>query len=517
MAARHLVLVGMMGAGKSTVGRIVSVRLGWPFVDLDSLFETRVGCTVSAFFSSHGEAEFRGREADLLAEILDRCEPHVVATGGGAVLSDRAKAMMQTQLVLWLDAEPNELAARLRGDLARPLLAGGDPQEILATLQQERRAHYSAVATCRYDVTDRTAEQAAEFAAAQTGARPKERFTHHVTHSRGQYPIVVGAGVVTELADVLPAGTRKVAVVRQAGVGEGVEPNIEHRVFEIGDGEPAKSMDSVMDLCRGFAQWGMSRADAVVTVGGGVVTDTAGFAASVYHRGIPVLHVPTTLLGQVDAAIGGKTGINLPEGKNLVGTFWQPCAVLCDTDLLLTLPAREFRSGMGELAKYHFLGGGELDSLRLPERVSRAIAIKAEVVSADEREDGRRAILNYGHTLAHALEIAGAYDLRHGEAVGIGLVFAAELAHHLGRITSARVAEHRRVVATYGLRHDLPGGADPAQLIALMARDKKATHGLTFVLDGADNADGVEVVRDVQATDLYAAFAAMNAAYELTS
>ncbi len=209
----------------------------------------------------------------------------------------------------------------------------------------------------------------------------------------------------------------------------------------------------------------MSRQDAVVAVGGGMVTDVAGFAAAVYHRGIDVVHVPTTLLGQVDAAIGGKTGVNLPEGKNLVGAYWQPRAVLCDTDTLATLPPRELRSGQGEVAKYHFLDDGRfgatpVEELDRSDQVVRCVQLKAAVVSGDEREGGGRATLNYGHTLGHALEIAGRFDLRHGEAVAIGLIYAAELARVLGRIDDARVAEHRRVVAAYDLPAALPAGVD---------------------------------------------------------
>ncbi len=226
-----------------------------------------------------------------------------------------------------------------------------------------------------------------------------------------------------------------------------------------------------------------------------MVTDVAGLAASLYHRGTPVVHVATTLLAQIDAAIGGKTGVNLPEGKNLVGTFWQPSAVLCDTDTLRTLPQREWRCGLGELAKYHGLGGGRLDELDLVDRVARCVEIKADYVAADERESGRRALLNYGHTLAHALETAGGHELRHGEAVAIGLVYAAELAAAMGRIDSAAVAEHRRVVGGYDLPMRIPGGTDPEELVALMGRDKKSLDGgLTFVLDGPE---GVEVVRGV--------------------
>jgi 5-deoxy-5-amino-3-dehydroquinate synthase len=323
------------------------------------------------------------------------------------------------------------------------------------------------------------------------------------------YDVLVGAGARHELASAMPAGVRRAAVVTQAGIGVGVDPGCEHRVFTIAEGEPAKSLATVERLCRDFAGWGLSRADAVVAVGGGLVTDVAGFAAAVYHRGIPVVFVPTTLLGQIDAAIGGKTGVNLPEGKNLVGSFWQPSAVLCDTDVLATLPPRELRSGLGELAKYHFLGapGGHpapLDALALDERVAACVRIKAAVVAEDEREGGRRAVLNYGHTLAHALETTGRYDLRHGEAVAVGLVFAAELARALGRIDRARVAEHRRVVAAYDLPSSLPPGSDPVELVEVMGRDKKALTGLTFVLDGPA---GVELVAGVDRAALDEAFA----------
>jgi 5-deoxy-5-amino-3-dehydroquinate synthase len=244
----------------------------------------------------------------------------------------------------------------------------------------------------------------------------------------------------------------------------------------------------------------------VVSIGGGVVCDLAGFAAAVYHRGVAVVHVPTTLLAQVDAAVGGKTGVNLPEGKNLVGAFWQPAAVLCDTEVLDTLPRRELRSGHGEMAKYHFLTGLDLTALPLDERIAECVRIKAGVVAADEREGGARAMLNYGHTLAHALETDGGYDLRHGEAVAIGLMFAAELARVLDRIDDARVGHHRRVIESYELPSRLPDGGDADRLVALMARDKKAVTGLTFVLDGPH---GVEPVAGVERAAIDKALAAI--------
>lgn len=366
------------------------------------------------------------------------------------------------------------------------------------------------------------------------------------------YDIWTGPGASRMLGDVLPTGARRVALVTQpeliaAGVvGSGDQGGLVNlpgtvtwRVFELPRGEAAKSLSTVGDLCSGFARFGLTRSDAVVSVGGGVVSDVGGFAGSVYHRGVPVAHVATTLIAQIDAAIGGKCGVNLPEGKNLVGSFWQPAAVLCDTDLLATLPSAEWRSGLGEMAKYAFLGAPDLASLSLPDQVAACAELKASFVASDEREGGRRALLNYGHTLAHALEawqLAGqghallpdgrrpslpggqgpwlpdgqgqAADdaerplLRHGEAVAIGLVFAARLARALGRISDAGVVRHLAVVEGLGLSHRLPEGPGAADLVELMYRDKKRTGaGLSFVLDGPA---GLELVSGIARRDVLA-------------
>jgi 5-deoxy-5-amino-3-dehydroquinate synthase len=310
------------------------------------------------------------------------------------------------------------------------------------------------------------------------------------------YDVVVGEGAIGELATLLPSSARRVAVVTQDAVPIRVTlADRDVETYVIGNGEGAKSLTTIETLTRGFARQGLTRRDVIVGVGGGMVTDVAGFAAATWHRGTPVVHVSTTLLGMVDAAIGGKTGVNLPEGKNLVGAFWQPSGVICDLDALTSLPERETRCGLGEMSKYHFLTGDDLLSLPLDQRIARCVEIKAEVVASDEREGGRRALLNYGHTLAHALETATDHDLAHGEAVAVGLVFAAELALELGRIDEARVEEHRRIVAgEYGLRITPPERLDVDDLMVLIARDKKAVDGLTFVLDGPD---GVEVVEHV--------------------
>ena len=518
MTAAHVALVGMMGSGKTTIGSLLARRLGVSFVDADHVFEDHTGLTIAQFLAERGEPHFRIVERSVLAELLAHDQPMVLGTGGGVVLDPANRAVLaQRSTVVWLTAPPAELHARVGADPARPLLAGGDPLGRLTALAGERESAYREVAALSVDTQHCTPEQLTEQLVQRLVALghrdPVDPETLWVELGERSYPVVVGPGATSQLGRLLPAGSRRVAVVTQAGVGVDVSAalsasgsSMEHRTFVVDDGEAAKSLATVETLCREWAAWGLTRADAVVAVGGGVVTDVAGFAASMYHRGVPVVHVSTTLLGQIDAAIGGKTGVNLPEGKNLLGAFWQPAGVICDTYHLATLPAREYRSGMGELAKYHFLGGEDLDLLPLPHRVVASAAIKAEVVSGDEREGGRRAILNYGHTLAHALESSGGYDLRHGEAVAIGLIYAAELAYALGRIDAQRVLTHRRVVAGYDLPDRLPRGADPDQLVDFMGRDKKATAGLTFVLDGPN---GVEPVVGVRRDVLDQAFAAV--------
>jgi len=331
------------------------------------------------------------------------------------------------------------------------------------------------------------------------------------------YPVLVGPGARHEAARFVPPGAKSAVIVtqepiREAGWIEGLDPGVPAEVCIIPDGENAKTLATVEELARFFARAGLSRSDVVVAVGGGIVTDVAGFAAATYHRGTAYVNVATSLLAQVDAAIGGKTGVNLPEGKNLVGAFWQPNAVLCDTETLASLPPREWACGRGEIAKYAFLGDAPRADQPIEEQVARCAGIKAAVVSEAEREGGRRVILNYGHTLAHALEgaaLAGHdWDLRHGEAVAIGLLFAAELAQRLDRIDEARVTEHRAVIASFDLPTGLPPGADAAELLTFMGRDKKAQQDLTFVLDGPD---GVEAVRGVAAADVVATLAGMGA------
>ena len=312
-----------------------------------------------------------------------------------------------------------------------------------------------------------------------------------------EYPVLIGHGVIQDIASFLPPSARKAVIITQSGIPANLALPIESKTVIIGQGESTKSLATIESLSQEFADMGITRNDVIIGVGGGMVTDIAGFAASTWHRGTSVIHVATSLLAMVDAAIGGKTGVNLPQGKNLVGAFWQPSAVFCDLDLLASLPERELRCGLGEVAKYHFLTGDDLLALSLDERVARCVGIKGSFVEQDERESGKRAFLNYGHTLAHALETVGNHQLAHGEAVAIGLIFAARLARALGRIDDARVDYHELVVGqTYSLQTRMPTGLDIDQLMAAMARDKKALNGLTFILDSPQ---GLEIVAGISA------------------
>ena len=317
------------------------------------------------------------------------------------------------------------------------------------------------------------------------------------------YSVVVGHGVLSHAQNMIPSSARRVAIVTQDGIPTKYIPsfvNLNVSTHIIGAGESHKTLSTIERLCREFSQAGLTRGDVIVAVGGGMVTDVAGFAAASYHRGIPVVHVATSLLAMIDAAVGGKTGVNIAEGKNLVGAYWQPHGVVCEMDALETLPEREMRCGLGEMAKYHFIVREDLSSLSMVDRIARCVRIKADIVSADEREGGIRALLNYGHTLAHALEIATDFSIAHGEAVAVGLLYAAHLAHRMGRIDAARVDQHYEVVqGVYGLRHPLPNGITSDQLIIDMGRDKKAIDSITFVLDSAT---GLEVVSGISDTNI---------------
>ncbi len=328
------------------------------------------------------------------------------------------------------------------------------------------------------------------------------------------YDVVLAEGARSKLASLLAsrAPQAKVCVlVTSDALREqpwfDLDSGIEQYVVTVPEGESAKTLASFSSLVEQLADLQLSRDDVIVGVGGGAVTDLAGFAAASFLRGVALVQVPTTLVGQVDAAIGGKTGVNLNAGKNLVGAFHQPLGVLCDFSTLLTLPDRERSGGLGEVAKCWLLEGGfaaELASVSFHDLIVMSVTLKAAIVSEDEREGARRALLNYGHTLAHALEKValrrGTDELRHGEAVAIGLAFAPRLAAALGRVDESEIVRHDEVLAALGLSARVPADYSPSSLLEAMRHDKKAHHDLTFVLGGAE---GFETVRGVDPSVVY--------------
>jgi 5-deoxy-5-amino-3-dehydroquinate synthase len=330
-----------------------------------------------------------------------------------------------------------------------------------------------------------------------------------VNLSDAPYDVTLGEGVRHEISAFVTEhrGRARVAVIitspeirRQPWFDFSFD--ITTLVIEVADGEAAKTLSSLETVCEELARHQVSRHDVIVGVGGGAITDLAGFVAAVYLRGVTVLQVPTTVVGQVDAAIGGKSAVNIAAGKNLVGAFHQPAAVWCDSETLTTLSARERIAGMGEVAKCWLIEGRSrtaLNAATMDDFLEVSVALKARIVAADEFErSGQRALLNYGHTLGHAIELVAlardADELRHGEAVAIGLAFAARLARDLGRVGDEMVAETDEVLDFFALPRRLTSGFDIDELLAAMSRDKKAHHDLTFVLDGEN---GCEVVKDI--------------------
>ncbi|HEY5273357.1 MAG TPA: bifunctional shikimate kinase/3-dehydroquinate synthase [Acidimicrobiales bacterium] len=500
----HVLLLGAMGSGKTTVGGLLATRLGRPFIDSDFELQKQ-GLSAKSLLVASGRDALHAVEADLVQQALATPLPAVIAAAASVVDDDATKKVIsEGATTVYLRASTTTLVSRIADDPVRPIV--GEVDEELAELHDPRRARYEELADFVVDVDGYSPEAIVE--------RIVAALTREVTVPLGSrsYPVLIGPGVLGRLREVIPATAKRAAIVTQEQIGITVDPGIESATFYIGDGESAKSIATVERLCREFATFGLTRADVIVAVGGGVVTDAAGFAAACYHRGMAYVNVSTTLLGQIDAAVGGKTAVNIPEGKNLIGAFWQPAAVICDTDTLTTLPDREWRSGLGEMAKYAFLGVDNLASMSITDAVEACVQLKAEVVSEDEREGARRMLLNYGHTLAHALEAAGfadgpgrdGIDLRHGEAVSIGIAFAARLAEGLGRIDAAQVRRHLAVLGAYGLPTEIPAGIDVEEVLVRMARDKKATNSLTFILDSRA---GCEIVPDVSADSIRAAFA----------
>jgi len=543
LGQRSLVLIGLMGAGKSTVGKKLANRLGLSFVDLDAAIEAAAGMTVPEIFATKGEPCFRDGERRVLARLLGEGR-HVVATGGGAFMNaDSRQAIAEAGISIWLKADLDILMRRVRKRNNRPLLQNADPDGTLRKLMDERYPvyatadltvisndgpHESVVDAIVEQLARRLLPNAAQGEMAMRGAGPPVRdvtpaqmagrasATRIVPVALGDraYDIVIGRDVIdaagARIAALAPGATAAVvtdetvaglhaARLERALAGAGIATA---RIV-IAPGEGSKSWNGLTRVCDALIGARIERGDIVVALGGGVVGDLAGFAAAVVRRGMRFVQVPTTLLAQVDSSVGGKTGINTVHGKNLVGAFHQPALVLADTALLDTLPEREFRAGYAEVIKYglidnrDFFSWCEVNHAKIfaggPERehaVTVSCAAKAAIVARDETETGDRALLNLGHTFGHALERVTGYDaerLVHGEAVAIGLALAFRFSVHLGFCNgqdATRVARHLQAIGLPTRLQDVPGGAGSVEtLLDAMAQDKKVVRGaLTFIL-----------------------------------
>jgi 3-dehydroquinate synthase len=517
----NIFLVGLMGAGKTTIGRLLARKLGKRFVDSDHEIEARTGASIPWIFEIEGEASFRRREAEMIRELTGQ-HGIVLATGGGVVLDPANRAFLAERgTVIYLRAGINSILQRTSHDRNRPLLQTPDPRRKLEELTAQREPLYREVADLVIDtgrpnvqsMVHTILEQMAALEAGRASSRQQipmneqKRITLDVALGSRSYPIVIGRGVLDDPALLARhLGPGKVAIVTNTTVGplylERLAAPLRaagRQVVEIvlPDGERYKNWESLNLVFDALLANKCDRKTTLVALGGGVIGDMTGFAAATYMRGVPFVQVPTTLLAQVDSSVGGKTGINHPLGKNMIGAFYQPRAVLADIATLDTLPARELSAGLAEVIKHGaILDAAFFDWLeqhigklvgRDPEALAHAIArsceIKAEVVRQDERESGLRAVLNFGHTFGHAIEAGLGYgNWLHGEAVGCGMVMAAELSRHLGYVDAAAVERVRALVKAAGLPVAAPD-LGHERWIELMEVDKKNEGGaIKFIL-----------------------------------
>jgi shikimate kinase/3-dehydroquinate synthase len=478
-----IVFIGFMGAGKSTA--LAAAReAGLETIEIDELMEADFGMSIDQAFERHGEEGFRAREAEVVGALLERADGGAIALGGGSVLSERVRRALGRHTVVWLQVGAEEAWSRIAGS-DRPLArSAADVAELLDV----RLPLYEGLADAIVPQGDRGLVACALPSIQALVELPEGTKMLWAASASGEYPVFVGRGLLE--AGWWPLASRRFCVTDTAvgALYAGRLKPLEARVG-IEPGETAKTMAQAERVLSELARAGMTREDHVVALGGGVVGDLAGFCAHTYQRGVPVVQVPTTLVAQVDSAYGGKTGVDLPEGKNYAGAYHLPAAVIADTGTLTSLPAEELAAGFVEVLKTGLLAGGglwervraigRLDGEDLDEVVFACARHKCEVVAADERDAGLRHTLNFGHTVGHAIEAASGYSrYRHGEAVGLGLLAALRL---------SAAPELRNEVEVTLDRHGLPVALDLAidagAILDALQRDKKRTaEGVGFVL-----------------------------------
>lgn len=519
----HIFLYGPPGSGKSTIGNILSDRLERKLIDVDQLIEAHARMIIRDIFATEGEAGFRLREQRALKDAASDIEPCIISLGGGALLNPDSRAFAESKgIILFLDVSVSILEQRIANkpnqrpllavptDCTQPIAPGkGKP---IAQLLAERAGHYGSFPH-RVVVGTGSPEETADHVQAELGL-------YHVSGMGKAYDVVVSANLIDHLGkhiEALNIGKKTVVVGDTTTIslfGKRVvqslqEVGIDASSFAIPAGEATKTLATVSTILSAFAKAGLERNHTVIALGGGVVGDLTGFAASLWMRGIRWINLPTTLLAMVDSGIGGKTGADLPEGKNLVGAFHAPTAVFIDTSTLATLPVAELRCGLAETIKHAIIGDPGLipllerfscckeadasrpcavaaDATSLVPLVARSLAVKVKTIIKDPYEKNIRAALNLGHTIGHAVEHHANFTMLHGEAVAIGTVVEARLAEKVG-IASSEVADQiAAIFAAVGLPTALPKGLSCCQLIDAMLRDKKTANGkIRFSLPAA--------------------------------
>ena len=502
----NIILTGFMGTGKTTAGKALAARLDRGFQDMDDLIEEGAGLTVPEIFTIHGEARFRDIESQVCRDVAARSDL-IVATGGGALVNpENHRVLAETGTVICLSATPEQILERIRNETHRPLLdlAPDNRLERIRALLAEREERYSSI-PLQIDTTDLTVDQIVDriltLVSGGTDLPGANGSLQSLTvrSPDGSYPIWTGSGALAATGTLLRErgfeggkvailSNPDVEALHAAGLVEALRADgFDPQVITMPEGEQHKTLETVRALYSDLLAAGMDRGSPVLALGGGVVTDTAGFVAATYLRGVPYVVAPTTLLAMVDSSVGAKCGVDLPEGKNLIGAFKQPVGVLLDPDLLDTLPPAELRAGMAEVAKHAILGNENLFEIlmRTPaspaaDWLAAAVQVKIDVVEEDPLEQGRRAILNFGHTFAHALEQVSQYMIRHGEAVAVGMMAATHLSVQAGLCSPSTAMRVRSLLTGLGLpvrvrdidsAPDLSGRA--GELLAAMGTDKK--------------------------------------------
>lgn len=478
-----IVIVGPPGSGKTTVGAALAAKLGTTFRDTDADIAEAAGKPIPDIFVDDGEDHFRALEREAVRVAVAEHEG-VLALGGGAIMAEANRKLLADVPVVHLRVDLAEAVKRTEIDRGRPLLAV-NPRATLRRLMDERLPLYREVADIEIDTTGKAVEDLTDEIAMKLGTR-----TVTVNDAEAPYPVLIGRGVVERLPEHLGRAVR-VALIHTAGtaelagrIGSLLPEGVEATLMEIPDAEDGKTIAVAEQCWEALGAEGFTRTDMIIGVGGGAATDLAGFVAACWLRGVALVHVPTSLLGAVDAAVGGKTGVNTGAGKNLVGAFYPPRAVLVDLDHFTTLPERDMAAGMAEIVKAGFIADpvileliendprAALDAAGpvLTELVERAIAMKARVTAADLKEGGLRAILNYGHTFAHAIEKIEDYRWRHGDAVAVGMVYAAHLGAITGRVDLVERTE--AILESLGLPTTYQAGRWE-EISAVMKIDKK--------------------------------------------